>query len=222
MDALKKRTDGDYLLSIFREYKYTCYYEIKARNIYSGKFYDVQFYKNRYFIFFIYENNVWKSYTVPLSEKYNRSTLNSVSAFKNLENDLKKSRDLPLLYIKNDRIIKNRFKNSSVLKYHITPSLPFYFARELGNIDIEEEIARYKYYEPTKFIVIAKYARHDKETENNSCFLFGCNSEKLYNSLHEGSVIEVTHPRSKAKAFVCGKAVNHYSIVPVQRCLRKI
>lgn len=222
MDALKKRTDGDYLLSIFREYKYTCYYEIKARNIYSGKLYDVRFSKRKYFIFFIYENKIWKSYTILLSDKYNKNTLNSISAFRNLENDLKKSWDLPLLYIQNDRIIKNKFKKSTVFKYHIKPSFPFYFARELGNIDIEEEIARYKYYEPTKFIIIAKYTRNEKETENNSYFLFGCNSEKLYNSLHEGSVIEVTHPYSKAKAFVSGKAVNNYSIVPVQRCLRKI
>lgn len=208
-----------YVFCVEKGYKDGFYFEAKARDIVSGRFYDVRFSGRKNFFFFVFSSGRWDVYFMNTDEAYHPSVFCGAGDFLRLENDIITRKETPLIHIKSGKKRSCFLRKGGRIEL---PEFPFFYQAELARLDSETEKSRYKYQEAPKYLIIGRSSKYVKPDSVESFYVFGCNKESVYNSIFEGSSIEVTATNRNALAVAVGKTENSFDIVPMQHCLRLI
>ncbi len=223
MTAICNITSRNYTYFEYRKAKDGFFHEIKARNIFSRKFYGLRFNKNKFscFFFFIFEPYRKKHITYALrnTDEYGSGSDWSVILMIRLEQDIISNKVTPLFRIENRRIVYSSIDRSEITYIPEYPEMPFYFQEELKSLSFDENAKRYKYSYPPRYIIISKSVIKGRDTEKTIYMLYGCNKENVYNAVTKNSLIEVTRKDCKVRALACGKCENIYNIIPKQHCI---
>ncbi len=209
----------NYVFCVEKSYKDGFYYEAKARDIVSGKFYDVRFDSKKKFAFFIYDLKKWNVYLFCSDAVYHPSAFCDVCDLESLENDVKDKKAIPLVHIKSGRVRSCFLRKGGRIEL---PELPFFYPSELGKLDVQTEKERYNYAEAPKYLITARLSKYVKAGATPSQYVFGCNSDELYRKIRCGSSVAVTDTNKNLKAVVVKKAKNTFGVIPKQHCLRMI
>lgn len=213
------RSVSGYVFCIEKQNKDGFYFEAKARSLNSGKFYDVRFEGRKRYAFFIYKNNQWNVYFMHRNAKYFPSAFKGVQDLERLESDIEIGLETPDLRVCGIRVKKYRLRGGARIDL---PDFPFLYHSEVKMLDPARQRSRYNYSSAPKYLIAARKTKYVKPNAAESLYLFGCNSDEVYNKISSGVPICVTHTYENEKAVAVIKDVNRYDIIPFQHCLKTL
>lgn len=209
----------NYVFCLEKQNKDGFCFEAKARNLCSGKFYDVRFNGRKKYLFFIFSNRLWKVYFMNSNSAYYPSVFKDVNDFISLENDIMKGTVKPKLFLSGSKL--KRYRSNGGEKIEL-PKFPFFYLPELSLLDHDTQKKRYNYSDAPKYLITARKSKYVKPGSANSLYVFGCNSDALYENITQGRSICVTHTYENERAVAVNKCENSYGIIPFQHCLRTL
>lgn len=209
----------NYVFCVEKQNKDGFSFEAKARNLLSGKFYDVRFIGRKKYMFFIFSNRQWKVYFMKRNSVYYPSAFKCTQDLMRLEKDIIVGNEIPELFVSGTKVKKYRSRGGACIEL---PQFPFLFTPEIKGLDLDEQKKRYHYSNIPKYLITACKSKYVKPDEVQSLYIFGCNSDELYNKISAGRSICVTHTYENEKAVAVSKCVNSYDIVPLQHCLKTL
>lgn len=215
-------TQSDYgndLFCIEKKHKDGFYYEVRSRNIVSGRFYGIRFEGKKKFYFFVFDSGRWNVYLFRSDAVYHPASFRDVHDLTNLETDILNKKIVPIIHIKSGKSGSCFLRRGGKIEL---PEMPFFYPSELRMLDRQTEIERYKYTDAPKYLITARLNKYVKPQSPQSLYMFGCNKDSVYKQISAGCPIEVTDTDKNLRAVAVRKTENIFNIIPKQHCLRPI
>lgn len=147
------------LFCIEKKHKDGFYYEVRSRNIVSGRFYGIRFEGKKKFYFFVFDSGRWNVYLFRSDAVYHPASFRDVHDLTNLETDILNKKIVPIIHIKSGKSGSCFLRRGGKIEL---PEMPFFYPSELRMLDRQTEIERYKYTDAPKYLITARLNKYVK------------------------------------------------------------